>query len=167
MSRTPTGRIRDDDGRLALVVARSFPAPVEDVWAAVTEPARLARWIGTYTGDPASGRVAFVMSAEGEVQPEDVEVVRCEPPHVLEVVQHTEAGGWRLLLELAEEAGTTTLTFTHLDVDAIQVESVGPGWEYYLDRLVAAATGGQVEAVDFDRDYYPAMQEHYRAAAPS
>ena len=47
MSRTPTGRIRDDDGRLALVLARSFPAPVEDVWAAVTEPARLARWIGT------------------------------------------------------------------------------------------------------------------------
>jgi hypothetical protein len=42
---------------------------------------------------------------------------------------------------------------------------VGPGWEYYLDRLVAAETGGDVAAIDFDRDYYPAMQEHYREQA--
>ena len=41
--------------------------------------------------------------------------------------------------------------------------SVGPGWEYYLDRLVAAETGGDPATVDFDRDYYPAMAEHYRA----
>ncbi|MGS0686750.1 hypothetical protein ACVBEQ_16665 [Nakamurella sp. GG22] len=39
---------------------------------------------------------------------------------------------------------------------------LGPGWEYYLDRLVAAETGGDVAGIDFDRDYYPAMVEYYR-----
>ena len=39
---------------------------------------------------------------------------------------------------------------------------VGPGWEYYLDRLVAAETGADVAAIDFD-DYYPAQSDHYRA----
>ena len=39
---------------------------------------------------------------------------------------------------------------------------MGAGWEYYLDRLVAAETGDDVGAVDFDRDYYPAMAAHFR-----
>ena len=45
------------------------------------------------------------------------------------------------------------------------MESVGPGWEYYLDRLVAAETGGDPDAVDFARDYHPAMSGHYRPLA--
>ena len=36
-------------------VTRTFHAPIDDVWAAVTEPERLARWLGTWTGDPATG----------------------------------------------------------------------------------------------------------------
>ncbi len=66
MRTTPTGR-RDRHGdRDYLVLERTFAAPVEDVWAAVTEPERLQRWIGTWTGDPASGQVTFRMTAEGE-----------------------------------------------------------------------------------------------------
>ncbi len=56
----------------------------------------------------------------------------------------------------------TTLTFTQPDIDPVEAESVGPGWEYYLDRLVAAESDGDVDAIDFDRDYYPAMLEHYK-----
>ena len=28
--------------------------------------------------------------------------------------------------------------------------------------VVAAETGGDLAAIDFERDYYPAMSEHYR-----
>jgi hypothetical protein len=45
--------------------------------------------------------------------------------------------------------------------DPAMAENVGPGWEYYLDRLVAAETGGDPAAIEFG-DYYPAMSEHYR-----
>jgi hypothetical protein len=71
---------------------------------------------------------------------------------------------WQLELDLVEAGGITTLTFTQPDIDPAVADSVGPGWEYYLDRLVAVETGSDVAAVDFDRDYYPAMAEHYRHA---
>ena len=57
MSTTATGRrevARRDDATSSST--RTFRAPIEYVWAAVTEPARLARWIGTWTGDPRRAR---------------------------------------------------------------------------------------------------------------
>src|SRR3990170_2940458 len=58
---TPTGRREERSGRQFLVMERRFEAPIDAVWAAITEPERLARWIGTWTGDPASGAVDFRM----------------------------------------------------------------------------------------------------------
>ena len=69
---------------------------------------------------------------------------------------------WHFLVELTEDAGTTTLSFSQSVPDAEMAAGVGPGWEYYLDRLVAAETGADVAAVDFDA-YYPAQSDHYRA----
>ena len=162
MSVTPSGQVdRGPDGRLVLVITREFHAPIEDVWASVTEPERLARWVGTFSGDPASGRVAFRMTAEGDVPAEDMEIRACDPPRFLAVTAHTPQGQWELELALTERDGVTELIFSQPGIGAAEAESVGPGWEYYLDRLVAAETGGDVAAIDFERDYYPAMREHY------
>ena len=38
MTRTPTGRLERVGDRLTLFVTRTFQAPIEDVWAAITEP---------------------------------------------------------------------------------------------------------------------------------
>jgi hypothetical protein len=46
--------------------------------------------------------------------------------------------------------------------DPTVAADVGPGWDYYLDRLVAAETGGDVAAIDFT-DYHPADCEYYRS----
>ena len=165
MNVEPTGKITTDDGRRVLTITREFQAPIEDVWAAVTESDRLARWIGTVTGDPASGVVAFVMTAEGATEPSDMEIRECDPPRVLRVTSHVGEERWHLDLLLEEADGVTTLTFEQPDIDPAAAGDVGPGWEYYLDRLVAAETGGEVGAIDWDRDYYPAMQEYYREQA--
>jgi hypothetical protein len=55
----------------------------------------------------------------------------------------------------------TTLRFGQRLTDPETAASVGPGWEYYLDRLVAAEAGNDLTGIDFD-DYYPALAEHYR-----
>ena len=68
---------------------------------------------------------------------------------------------WRLELDLAEAGGVTVLTFAQRLEDAIPVDSVGPGGDYYLDRLVAAEAGRDVAEVVWD-DYYPALAEPYR-----
>ena len=113
--------------RSVLTITREFRAPIEDVWASVTESERLARWIGTFTGDPASGRVAFLMTAEGATEPEDMEIRECDPPRVLRVTSHVGEEQWHLDLVLEERDGVTTLTFAQPDIDPVAAESVGPG----------------------------------------
>jgi len=167
MNAKATGRheIRDDHN--VLVLTRTFQAPITDVWAAVTEPERMARWIGTWTGDPTSGSVRFAMNAEGDdVSDEAYEIRACEPPHRLVVHAADDSGVWDLGLELDERNGITTLEFTQVLHDPAILDSVGPGWEYYLDRLIAAETGRDPSTIDFDRDYYPALSGHYAGLLP-
>jgi uncharacterized protein YndB with AHSA1/START domain len=160
MSPTPSGHVFRDAGGLTLQLERTFTAPIEDVWAAITDPLRLSRWLGTWHGDPAEGRVMFRMLFEEEGGEQEMEIRECDPPRRLAVTSHL---GWHLEATLAESGGVTTLTFSQPGVDPEEVPSIGPGWEYYLDALVAAETGGDPAAADFERDYYPAMAEHYRA----
>ena len=43
---SPRGTVEQAPDGARLVFRRDYPDPVEDVWAALTEPARLGRWIG-------------------------------------------------------------------------------------------------------------------------
>ena len=172
---TPLGHREIRGGAGHLVFTRTFAAPLEDVWAACTEPARMERWIGTWTGDPTSGEIAFRMTAEGDDVPEEVYLVEvCEPPHRF-VLRSRDAASfspdgagpqvtWQHTLELREDDGRTTLTFTQVvpdgPVGGDMVASVGPGWDYYLDRLVTAYGGGDPGQVVFEP--YLERSEHYR-----
>lgn len=162
MSPTATGRIdAREDGWV--VWTRTFRAPIDDVWKAVTEPDRLERWIGTWDGDPREGKVAFRMTAEGDdVEPGDYDIDLCREPEHLAVSSEFAGTRWELRLDLAEEAGVTTLLFAQRMADPELAASVGPGWDYYLDRLVAAEAGEPVAGVVWD-DYYPVFADHYRA----
>ena len=103
------------------------------------------------------------MTFEGQEPPGDeMEIRECAPPRRLAVTSQVGEQRWYLDVDLTEADGVTTLAFSQPDVDPEDALSVGPGWEFYLDRLVAAETGGDLAAIDFERDYYPAMAEHYR-----
>lgn len=160
----PTGRREQRDGTTHLVLTRTFHAPAEAVWAAVTEPDRLARWFGTWRGDPATGRVEVSMTFDGmPFEPYVIEV--CEPPRRLRV--HTEnprpQDNWTLDLRLHASAGTTTLELAQVVDATTDAADVGPGWEYQLDRLAAAVHGtdDDVAAVVWG-DRYQALSERYR-----
>ena len=161
---TPDGRRASIDGADSVVFTRTFAAPIDDVWAALTVSERLERWIGTWRGDPAVGSVQFQMNAEGDGVPEETfQIVACEPPHRLAIDSWSEReqSTWHFVLGLAEDAGTTTLTFSQSVPTAELAAGVGPGWAYYLDRLVAAETGGDVAALDWED--YAQQSEHYLA----
>jgi len=163
MNVTPTGRLERAGDRLTLFVTRTFDAPIDDVWAAITEPPRLERWLGSWHGDPTTGQVSFRMGFEGEgASFEPLEIRECEPPRRLAVTTHAGTYTWDLDVDLTEADGVTTLAFSQPDVDHEDSLSIGPGWEYYLDRLVAAETGGDLAQFVWDRDYYPAMADYYR-----
>lgn len=173
----PLGHRETRDGVEHLVFTRSLAAPPADVWAACTDPTRMQRWIGTWSGDPSSGEVRFRMTAEGDDVPEEVYLVEdCEPPRRFAVRSRDGATfspdgsgprvAWQHTLELDGSAGGgTTLVFTQVvpagPVGAAMVADVGPGWDYYLDRLEAAVSGADPESIVWEP--YLERTEGYRA----
>ena len=156
----PTGRLVDTEAGRDLVLSRTFEASIEDVWASITESERTARWFAAWTGDPGPGKtIRYRLTFEGPDAAEaDMTIDACDPPHHLAVSTVDEHGSWRLEARLEVAAGTTTLTFTHHLDDSSNAGEVGPGWEYYLDNLVASRAGGPLPNFD---DYFPAQRSVY------
>ncbi|MDO5662766.1 MAG: SRPBCC domain-containing protein [Brachybacterium sp.] len=163
MTPTATG-VRTADGTFAFT--RTLPLPHEEAWAAITDPGRTDRWFGSWSGDPESGSIQVTMNAEEGAPTMPARVIACEPPQRLVLLTGEGDMQWHLTLTVGpgEEPGTSTVTLWQVIEEAETAASVGPGWDFYLDRLVAAETGGDVEAIRFEPDYLPELAEHYRAA---
>lgn len=159
---TITGTVAKIDGHPNLVILRRFRATADEVWRELTESERLERWIGRWEGDPKTGHVTFFMTAEGqEPEPEEYTILECDRPRRFAGDTSQGEGSWHLWFELAEETpGDTVLTFGQRLNPGEDVGSIGPGWEYYLDRLVAAQAGLDADDVQWD-DYFPALQVPY------
>lgn len=156
---TALGQVLRDAGGVRLEFVRTYDTPLEDVWSAVTDSERLARWFGTWSGDPATGSVEVVMSAEGGTQPQSVTIDECDPPRHLALTVPGPDGPWPLDLTLYEQEGQTTMRFIHHLAEPFDARSIGPGWHFYLDRLGAVVTGAP--APDSWDDYYPALADAY------
>jgi uncharacterized protein YndB with AHSA1/START domain len=157
---TPLGQVLRDDEGVRLEFVRTYPDPIEDVWAALTESDRVARWFGVWTGDPTTGTVDFVMVEEPDADPQPVKILTCEPPTDLVVEMPSPDGTWTLAVRLTAEPGTTTLVFTQRLAEPYDATNIGPGWHYYLDRLAAVVAGTPVPEV-WD-DYFPVLESSYR-----
>lgn len=159
MSNPPTGRLFPTaDGR-DLILSRTFRAPIEDVWASVTEPDRTARWFGAWEGDAAPGHmIKMQMAYEDQAPWFDVRIDACDPPRRLALSTTDESGNWRIELLLSHTDGQTELRLVHHLDTTDEIGEMGPGWEYYLDMLIAARDGLSTPSFD---DYYPAMKPYY------
>lgn len=131
---------RQDDGRQRLEFRRSWPDPIDDVWGALTEPDRLARWIGRYDGERSAGAAGtfFMTHEEGEPVGEPMTIRECDPPRRL-VVEWTqqETEDWRVDLELWREGGRTHLSFVQVFPADADVVDFAMGWHWYLAKFGA------------------------------
>jgi uncharacterized protein YndB with AHSA1/START domain len=129
----------------AVRATRTFDTTVEDLWSAVTDPARLPRWFLPVTGDlRLGGRFQIEGNAGGEV-------LACDEPHRLEITwEMGEQVSWVEVL-LSPVEGGAQLVLTHTaPVDPHWTEfgpgAVGIGWDLALMGLVLHVDTG--EAVD-------------------
>lgn len=156
---TPLGQVlRDEDG-VRLEFVRTYRDTVQDVWSVLTDPDRVARWLGTVSGDPSTGAVELVMTEDEGATPAAVTIVECTPPTSLVVDLPGPDGVWRLSATLHAEDGVTSLVFVHRLAEPYDASSLGPGWHYYLDRLGAVVAGRA--APDDWNDYYPSLISAY------
>jgi uncharacterized protein YndB with AHSA1/START domain len=126
-----------------VVLHRSYPDPVGEVWSAFTESDRLARWIGSYTGTGRpGGTVEFTVTGEvdagGEVAaPATVTIHECVAPRRLVVEFPGGDSAWHVRVELTPTDRGTDVVFTQRLVPGISAADIEAGWSWYLDRLGA------------------------------
>ena len=165
MKPEPTGQITaSDDGTCELVLTRIFPnATADDVWASITESERTARWYGPWRGVGAVGNTIEVqMTFEESDQWMPMHIDACEPPHTLAISAISEYGSWFMELRVRELESATSLDLIQHKLDPTMAENVGPGWEFYMDMLVAARNDAPSPSFD---DYYPSQSAYYAAFA--
>ncbi len=139
----------EEGGRTRLEFRRTWPDDADDVWAALTEPERTARWIGRYEGERASGATGtFRMAFEGDAPPERLTIVECADARRL-VLDFPDNDDWRVELDLVAQRGGTTLIFVQRFADQAAVADVATGWHWYLDRLDAEISG-RPQLADWD-----------------
>lgn len=93
----------------------------------MTEPERLARWVGIWTGRPAVGRsVTCRVLFEGDVHSEDA-LIRLSAAPVAGGRLRQEGSVTSVRLELAETAGVTSLVLTTPAPSPYAADDFGPG----------------------------------------
>jgi uncharacterized protein YndB with AHSA1/START domain len=128
------GSLRSADGKGVVRMEDRFSTGIDDLWSALTDPSRLARWLGEVEGDlRLGGKFRFHFFASGSQGTGRVDA--CEPPR-------------RLLL---------TMALGQPDEDVIEVTLAADGdqtvlvWEERgmpLDLLAAYGAGVQIHVED-------------------
>jgi uncharacterized protein YndB with AHSA1/START domain len=147
----PTKRTVTRSGeRRTVRLQRPYAATPAEVWAACTEPERVARWIGELAGDRAvGGEVRLRMTADETVV---LRIEACDEPHRLRATWSTPAEpDSRIELTLEEQGAGTVLTLEHaLLGDERTAAGKGLGWEDFLNRLHELLAGREPAAVSWD-----------------
>jgi len=157
------------DGRSHLRFERHIPQPVDDVWAALTEPDRLREWLASADEWDlrVGGRVVLRWlnsDDEGNVAIARGTVSAIDPPRLLEL--DTDIHGvlrWELT-PAGDDA--TALTFTStLELPEEFKTKVMAGWHVHLDFLEDALAGDPIaDWDDWPRNRWDAIHAGYVAS---
>jgi uncharacterized protein YndB with AHSA1/START domain len=143
-----TTRHGEGSGELVtLRVRRRYDAAVADVWSAITDRARLSRWMFPISGElRAGGSFQFEGNAGGDI-------LACEPPDHLKVTYGMASSIVDVWLSpLGRD--TTDLLLEHTVPIAIAQSGagslfVGPGWDLGLVLLALHLGDGGFDAASF------------------
>jgi uncharacterized protein YndB with AHSA1/START domain len=160
----PDGRLTRNGTTYAIVFERRLKQPIEKVWAAITEPARIADWFTTMSFEPNLRLGATVTIAFG---PDDVvygEVTALEPPRVFAYREPQPGGGNNIVrFELVPDGAGTRLVFSQTGLCGKSRDGMADnaaGWHGMLNALVDLVAGGKV---NHDEGDFP-LSPRYRAA---
>jgi uncharacterized protein YndB with AHSA1/START domain len=111
---------------------------IDDLWSALTDPARLGRWLGDVQGDLRLGgefRAHFLATGwEGTGRVEE-----CEPPHRLLVLTQDEENPADQVTEatLSAVGARTTLVIEQRSLPLAQLAEYGAGLQVHVEDLIA------------------------------
>jgi uncharacterized protein YndB with AHSA1/START domain len=135
------GTLRSADGKGVVRMEDRFDTDIDDLWSALTDPSRLARWLGEVAGDLRLGgefRARFFDGWEGTGR---VEV--CEPPRRLLVVTKHDRQQNEQTMEavLTADGGQTILVWEERGMPVNLLAPYGAGIQVHVEDLAAYLAG--------------------------
>ena len=142
--------MRNDSQRLASLHAvdgvgtvrlqDTYDTGIDDLWSALTDPARLSRWIAEVDGDLRPGGRVTITFTSGWEGAGRIEV--CEAPRRLLVTLSAEGEGDTVLeAALTEQDGRTLLTIEERGLPLQALPAHGAGWQVHVEDLAAHLAG--------------------------
>ncbi len=134
------GEVRREGDRGTVHVEDVYDTDIEDLWRAVTEPDRLARWLAKVEGDLRIGGdiyASFTSTWEGPIR---VEV--CDAPHrLLLTLAPATPDETQIEALLTAEARGTRLVVEERGLPWDAAPDHAAGWQAHLDDLRAHLEG--------------------------
>jgi uncharacterized protein YndB with AHSA1/START domain len=126
-------------GEAGLTFERIFDRSTSRVWAALTEPDQLAKWLAPTTIEGREGGTITLHLTGGTM---GGKILKWKKNELIEYVWHNGSSvRWQLL---SEGRGRTRLVFTHRKVKESQLVDAAKGWHYHLDALSLVLEGKNV-----------------------
>jgi uncharacterized protein YndB with AHSA1/START domain len=146
------GSLRSADGKGVVRIEDRYDTGIDDMWSALTDPGRLARWYGQLEGDLRPGG-AFRLYVEDAGMHVTGRVEACEPPRRLRVTtretdeSYVPGNGVPPFDEVIEATLTadgdqTVLVIEVLGMPLDKIAFYGAGWQVHAENL-AAYLGGR------------------------
>ena len=138
------GSLRSADGKGIARMEDRFDTDIDDLWSALTNPRRLARWMGEVEGDLRLGgefRARFLASGwEGTGR-----VEACEPPRRLLLLteQPGQTGEHVIEVTLAADGDQTILVWEERGMPLDHLAAYGAGIQVHVEDLAAHIAGRQ------------------------
>jgi uncharacterized protein YndB with AHSA1/START domain len=136
----PLGLLRTADGKAVVRMEDRFQTGVDDVWSAITDPGRLARWIAQVDGDLRLGGTFQASFTSGWEGPGRVDV--CEPPRRLLVTMSPGLDEQTVIeVELVPDGDVTRLVMEERGLPLDEGAVHGAGWQAHVEDLAAHLAG--------------------------
>lgn len=139
-SNTLRGSLQAVDGKAVVRMEDRFSTDIDDLWSALTDPQRLARWIAAVEGDLRLGgefRASFTSGWEG---PGRVDV--CEPSRRLLVTMSPGQDDQTVIeAEIVPDGDQTRLVLEERGLPLDEVAAHGAGWQAHVEDLAAHLAG--------------------------
>jgi uncharacterized protein YndB with AHSA1/START domain len=134
------GSLRTEDGRAVVRMEDRYPTGVDDLWSALTDPERLARWVARVDGDLRQGGAFQASFTSGWEGPGRVDV--CEPPRRLLVTLSPGQDEQTVIeVELVAEGDATRLVIEERGLPIDEAVVHGAGWQAHVEDLAAYLAG--------------------------
>jgi uncharacterized protein YndB with AHSA1/START domain len=154
------GSLRSADGKGVVRMQDRFDTGIDDLWSALTDPVRLARWIGEVEGDlRPGGEYRFRFFASGSEGTGRVEA--CEPPRRLLLTMALGQPDEDVIeATLTADGGQAILVWEERGMPLDLLAAYGGGVQIHVEDLAAYLAGrDRVDAAARWAELQPAYQE--------